>query len=200
MYVVVALVRNHQKLVDPIFYTICHVLLFGGCGRQSIFDPIFVYTLLYTLLPVLALGMFDEDVYDENNIKYSKLFPPGHHNSLFDKGEFFMSAIHGCVTSCVVVLSTYGSFDFCLSFPSNEIPFFPDLIALLFYIGSFLQGWRLSTREPPARPPSDWKRRGNYPNDGCHRANCAGHRLLDPLQSIRHTGLLTFILCAQMFI
>jgi hypothetical protein len=35
-----------------------------------------------------------------------------------------MSAIHGCVTSCVVVLSTYGSFDFCLSFPSNEIPFF----------------------------------------------------------------------------
>ena len=68
-----------------------------------------VYNLFYTSLPVLALGIFDQDVNDVNSLKYPKLFTPGHLNLLFNKAEFFKSAMHGCITSCVLFFIPYGA-------------------------------------------------------------------------------------------
>ena len=81
----------------------CHI-------GQTVFDPMFisVYNLFYTSLPVLALGVFDQDVNDVNSLKYPKLFTPGHLNLLFNKAEFFKSAMHGCITSCVLFFIPYG--------------------------------------------------------------------------------------------
>jgi phospholipid-translocating ATPase len=68
-----------------------------------------VYNLFYTSLPVLALGIFDQDVNDVNSLKYPKLYTPGHLNLLFNKAEFFKSAMHGCLTSCVLFFIPYGT-------------------------------------------------------------------------------------------
>jgi magnesium-transporting ATPase (P-type) len=81
-----------------------------------------VYNLFYTSLPVLALGIFDQDVNDVNSLKYPKLFTPGHLNLLFNKGEFFESAMHGCITSCVLFFIPYGASPLFAHCPSNPIP------------------------------------------------------------------------------
>ncbi|XP_046439096.1 probable phospholipid-transporting ATPase IM isoform X3 [Daphnia pulex] len=95
-------------------FTLCHFwfAFFCGFSAQTVFDPMFisVYNLFYTSLPVLALGIFDQDVNDVNSLKYPKLFTPGHLNLLFNKGEFFKSAMHGCITSCVLFFIPYGAY------------------------------------------------------------------------------------------
>lgn len=78
---------------------------------QTVFDPMFisVYNLFYTSLPVLALGIFDQDVSDRYSLCYPKLYTPGHCNLLFNKREFLRSALHGFFTSCVLFLIPYGT-------------------------------------------------------------------------------------------
>lgn len=95
-------------------FTLCHFwfAFFCGFSAQTVFDPMFisVYNLFYTSLPVLALGIFDQDVNDVNSLKYPKLYTPGHLNLLFNKEEFFRSAVHGCLTSCVLFFIPYGAY------------------------------------------------------------------------------------------
>lgn len=77
---------------------------------QTVFDPMYisVYNLFYTSLPVLAVGVFDQDVNDKNSLMYPKLYTPGHQNLLFNKKEFCWSALHGFFASCVIFLVPYG--------------------------------------------------------------------------------------------
>lgn len=77
---------------------------------QTVFDPMFiaVYNLFYTSMPVLALGIFDQDVSDLNSLNYPKLYVAGQRNLLFNKVEFIKSALHGFFTSCVIFLIPYG--------------------------------------------------------------------------------------------
>jgi magnesium-transporting ATPase (P-type) len=77
---------------------------------QTVFDPIFIsfYNLFYTSLPVLSLGIFDQDVNDRNSLIYPKLYTPGHMDLLFNKREFLRSALHGFFTSCVLFLVPLG--------------------------------------------------------------------------------------------
>ncbi|XP_063216373.1 probable phospholipid-transporting ATPase IM isoform X2 [Bacillus rossius redtenbacheri] len=95
-------------------FTLCHFWFAFWCGfsAQTVFDPMFisVYNLFYTSLPVLALGIFDQDVSDKNSLMYPKLYTPGHSNLLFNKKEFFRSALHGFFTSCVLFLIPYGTY------------------------------------------------------------------------------------------
>lgn len=69
-----------------------------------------VYNLFYTSLPILAVGVFDQDVSDTNSIQYPHLYSPGHSNLLFNKQEFLRSALHGSFTSCVLFLVPYGKY------------------------------------------------------------------------------------------
>ncbi|XP_066994070.1 phospholipid-transporting ATPase ID isoform X1 [Anabrus simplex] len=95
-------------------FTLCHFwfAFFCGFSAQTVFDPMFisVYNLFYTSLPVLALGIFDQDVNDRYSIMYPKLYTPGHSNLLFNKKEFLRSALHGFFTSCVLFLIPYGTY------------------------------------------------------------------------------------------
>nr|CAD7574759.1 unnamed protein product [Timema californicum] len=79
---------------------------------QTVFDPMFisVYNLFYTSLPVLGLGIFDQDVSDRYSLMYPQLYTPGHSNLLFNKKEFLRSALHGFFTSCVLFLIPYGTY------------------------------------------------------------------------------------------
>lgn len=67
-----------------------------------------VYNLFYTSMPVLALGIFEQDVNDKNSILFPKLYTPGLKNALFNKREFFRSALQGFVTSCVLFFIPFG--------------------------------------------------------------------------------------------
>ncbi|KAG8240264.1 hypothetical protein J437_LFUL015334 [Ladona fulva] len=95
-------------------FTLCHFwfAFFCGFSAQTVFDPMFisVYNLCYTSLPVLALGVFDQDVNDKNSLSYPKLYSPGHKNLLFNLKEFLRSALHGFFTSCVLFCIPYGTY------------------------------------------------------------------------------------------
>ncbi|XP_042229397.1 phospholipid-transporting ATPase ID-like isoform X3 [Homarus americanus] len=95
-------------------FTLCHFwfAFFVAFSAQTLFDPMFisVYNLFYTSMPVLALGIFEQDVNAKNSIKYPKLYTPGLKNALFNKREFFRSAVHGFVTSCVLFFIPFGAY------------------------------------------------------------------------------------------
>lgn len=95
-------------------FTLCHFwfAFFCGFSAQTVFDEMFisVYNLFYTSLPVLALGVFEQDVSDANSLLYPRLYVPGHTSSLFNKTEFIKSALHGCYTSLVLFLIPYGTY------------------------------------------------------------------------------------------
>lgn len=67
-----------------------------------------VYNLFYTSLPVLALGIFEQDVSDKNSVEYPKLYTPGLTNALFNTNEFIKSVFHGIFSSLILFLIPYG--------------------------------------------------------------------------------------------
>lgn len=79
---------------------------------QTVFDPMYIsiYNLFYTSLPVLAVGIFDQDVNDKNSIVYPQLYKPGHLNMFFNKKEFFRSALQGCFVSIILFFIAFGEF------------------------------------------------------------------------------------------
>lgn len=81
---------------------------------QTVFDPMFisVYNLFYTSLPVLALGIFEQDVSDKNSVEYPKLYTPGITNALFNTTEFIRSVLHGIFSSLILFLIPYGKIGF----------------------------------------------------------------------------------------
>lgn len=95
-------------------FTLCHFwyAFFCGFSAQTVFDPMFisVYNLFYTSLPVLALGVFEQDVSDKHSIQYPKLYTPGLKNSLFNTTEFIRSVLHGVFSSMVLFLIPYGTY------------------------------------------------------------------------------------------
>ena len=81
-------------------------------ATQTLFEPFFiaVYNVFYTSQPVLALGVFDQDVGTEYSSKYPQLYYPGLHSSLFNKKEFFKSAVQGFLASCVLFFAAQGEY------------------------------------------------------------------------------------------
>ncbi len=85
---------------------------FSPPATQTLFEPFFiaVYNVFYTSQPVLALGVFDQDVGTEYSSKYPQLYYPGLHSSLFNKKEFFKSAVQGFLASCVLFFAAQGEY------------------------------------------------------------------------------------------
>lgn len=69
-----------------------------------------VYNLFYTALPVLALGIFEQDVSDKMSVEYPKLYAPGLTNALFNTTEFIRSVLHGVFSSLILFLIPYGTY------------------------------------------------------------------------------------------
>ncbi|XP_066246628.1 probable phospholipid-transporting ATPase IM isoform X2 [Euwallacea similis] len=95
-------------------FTLCHCwyAFFCGFSAQTVFDPMYIsiYNLCYTSLPVLGVGIFDQDVNDKNSILYPQLYKPGHTNLFFNKKEFFRSALVGCFVSIVLFFVAFGTY------------------------------------------------------------------------------------------
>ncbi|XP_067412224.1 probable phospholipid-transporting ATPase IM [Emydura macquarii macquarii] len=85
---------------------------FCGFSAQTVYDQWFItlFNIVYTSLPVLAMGLFDQDVNEQNSMDYAKLYEPGQLNLLFNKRKFFICIAHGIYTSFALFFIPYGAF------------------------------------------------------------------------------------------
>jgi phospholipid-translocating ATPase len=84
---------------------------FSGYSAQTIYDPVLIscYNLFFTSLPVLAMGIFDQDVNDEYSLAYPKLYIPGQYNLFFNMRIFIYSVFHGIASSLIIFFVPYGA-------------------------------------------------------------------------------------------
>ncbi|XP_056272175.1 probable phospholipid-transporting ATPase IM [Pseudoliparis swirei] len=85
---------------------------FCGFSAQTVYDQWFItfFNIVYTSLPVLAMGIFDQDVNDQNSLCYPSLYKPGQQNLLFNKRQFFLCTLQGLGTSFLLFFIPYGAF------------------------------------------------------------------------------------------
>ncbi|KAM7414787.1 hypothetical protein PAMA_019549 [Pampus argenteus] len=85
---------------------------FCGFSAQTVYDQWFItlFNIVYTSLPVLAMGLFDQDVSDQNSLRYPSLYKPGLQNLLFNKRQFFLCTLQGVATSFLLFFIPYGAF------------------------------------------------------------------------------------------
>ncbi|KAF7663742.1 hypothetical protein LDENG_00202030 [Lucifuga dentata] len=85
---------------------------FCGFSAQTVYDQWFItlFNIVYTSLPVLAMGLFDQDVNDQNSLRYPSLYKPGQQNLLFNKLQFFLCTLQGLATSFMLFFIPYGAF------------------------------------------------------------------------------------------
>ncbi|CAD7674806.1 unnamed protein product [Nyctereutes procyonoides] len=85
---------------------------FCGFSAQTVYDQYFItlYNIVYTSLPVLAMGVFDQDVPEQRSMEYPKLYEPGQLNLLFNKRQFFICIARGIYTSVLMFFIPYGVF------------------------------------------------------------------------------------------
>ncbi|XP_037532568.1 phospholipid-transporting ATPase ID [Nematolebias whitei] len=83
---------------------------FCGFSAQTVYDQYFItlYNIVFTSLPVLAMGIFDQDVADQRSLECPKLYEPGQLNLLFNKKEFFICITQGIYTSVVLFFVPYA--------------------------------------------------------------------------------------------
>lgn len=77
---------------------------------QTVYDPfnISCYNVFYTSLPVIALGILEQDVCDALSIRYPRLYEPGFGHSLFNPRAFAVTALQGVTVSVVVFFVPLG--------------------------------------------------------------------------------------------
>uniref|UniRef100_A0A669CC41 Phospholipid-transporting ATPase n=1 Tax=Oreochromis niloticus TaxID=8128 RepID=A0A669CC41_ORENI len=80
---------------------------FCGFSAQTVYDQWFItlFNIVYTSLPVLAMGLFDQ-----NSLRYPSLYKPGQQNLLFNKRQFFLCTLQGMATSFLLFFIPYGAF------------------------------------------------------------------------------------------
>nr|XP_013010169.1 probable phospholipid-transporting ATPase IM isoform X2 [Cavia porcellus] len=90
----------------------CWFGFFCGFSAQTVYDQWFItlFNIVYTSLPVLAMGIFDQDVSDQNSMDCPQLYEPGQLNILFNKRKFFICVAHGVYTSLALFFIPYGAF------------------------------------------------------------------------------------------
>lgn len=111
---------------------------------KTVLDPMYisVYNLFYTSLPVLALGVFEQDVNDRNSILFPKLYTPGLTNALFNTTEFIKSVLHGVFSSLVLFLIPYGTYKDGVSqqgFVMSDHQLLASVLAIILILDNTMQ-------------------------------------------------------------
>ncbi|PIO40184.1 hypothetical protein AB205_0072510, partial [Aquarana catesbeiana] len=85
---------------------------FNGFSAQTVYEDWFIalYNVLYSSLPVLLVGLMDQDVSDKLSLRFPRLYIPGQKDLLFNYKKFFLSLFHGLVTSLIIFFIPYGAF------------------------------------------------------------------------------------------
>ena len=101
--------KRHQS-VNVILIFIIRKIIIIIFVQQTVLDTmlISVYNLIYTSMPVLALGILEQDVNEIKSLEYPRLYTPGLINSLFNKRQFLRSALHGSLSSLILFIIPFG--------------------------------------------------------------------------------------------
>uniref|UniRef100_A0A3B3S4B0 Phospholipid-transporting ATPase n=1 Tax=Paramormyrops kingsleyae TaxID=1676925 RepID=A0A3B3S4B0_9TELE len=85
---------------------------FSGYSAQIAYENWFItlYNVCYSSLPVLLVGLLDQDVSDKLSVRFPKLYLPGQKGLLFNYKNFFTSLFHGIFTSMIIFFIPYGAF------------------------------------------------------------------------------------------
>ncbi|CAN9504712.1 unnamed protein product [Ophioblennius macclurei] len=85
---------------------------FNGYSSQVVYEDMFItlYNLCYSSLPILLVGLLDQDVNDRLSLKFPKLYLPGQQGLLFNYKNFFISLFHGIFVSLIIFFIPYGAF------------------------------------------------------------------------------------------
>ncbi|XP_058473521.1 phospholipid-transporting ATPase ID [Solea solea] len=87
-------------------FTLVHFwyAFFCGFSAQTVYDEWFItlYNLIYTALPILGMGIFDQDVNDRWSFQYPQLYSPGQLNLYFSKKAFVRCVMHSCYSSLIL--------------------------------------------------------------------------------------------------
>ncbi|XP_067887118.1 phospholipid-transporting ATPase IC [Heterodontus francisci] len=85
---------------------------FNGFSAQTAYENWFItlYNVLYSSLPVLIVGVLDQDVTDKLSLRFPTLYIPGQKDSYFNFKKFFVSLLHGIVVSMIIFFIPYGAF------------------------------------------------------------------------------------------
>ncbi|KAM5308261.1 phospholipid-transporting ATPase IK-like [Glossophaga mutica] len=76
---------------------------YNGFTAQPLYEGWFLalFNLLYTTLPVLYIGLFEQDVSDEQSLELPQLYIAGQKDELFNYWVFLQAIAHGMTTSLV---------------------------------------------------------------------------------------------------
>ncbi|TMS39025.1 hypothetical protein L596_005622 [Steinernema carpocapsae] len=107
---------------------------FCGYSAQSIYDQLLItlYNLCFTALPVLAMGILDQDVNDKYSLRYAKLYIPGQYNLFFNMRTFVYSVLHGIISSIVLFFVPYGTFYMGTDHSGRDMNDYPLLAFTIF--------------------------------------------------------------------
>ncbi|XP_078009369.1 phospholipid-transporting ATPase IC isoform X2 [Phascolarctos cinereus] len=85
---------------------------FNGYSAQTAYEDWFItlYNVLYSSLPVLLVGLLDQDVSDKLSLRFPSLYVVGQRDSLFNYKKFFISLFHGVLTSLILFFIPFGAF------------------------------------------------------------------------------------------
>ncbi|XP_069483144.1 phospholipid-transporting ATPase IC [Ambystoma mexicanum] len=85
---------------------------FNGFSSQPVYEDWFIalYNVLYSSLPVLLVGLLDQDVSDKLSLLFPRLYIPGQKDLLFNYKKFFLSLFHGILSSLIIFFIPYGAF------------------------------------------------------------------------------------------
>uniref|UniRef100_A0A8C4L2R7 Phospholipid-transporting ATPase n=1 Tax=Equus asinus asinus TaxID=83772 RepID=A0A8C4L2R7_EQUAS len=85
---------------------------FNGYSAQTAYEDWFItlYNVLYSSLPVLLMGLLDQDVSDKLSLRFPALYVVGQRDLLFNYKRFFISLLHGILTSMVLFFIPFGAY------------------------------------------------------------------------------------------
>ncbi|XP_053742778.1 phospholipid-transporting ATPase ID [Synchiropus splendidus] len=95
---------------------------FCGFSAQTVYDQWFItlFNVVYTSLPVLAIGLFDQDVSDGSGLNNPTLYKPGQLGLFFNKRQFCLCLLQGTGCSLLLFFIPYGAF--CLMVRDDGSP------------------------------------------------------------------------------
>ncbi|XP_063087633.1 phospholipid-transporting ATPase IC isoform X2 [Cavia porcellus] len=85
---------------------------FNGYSAQTAYEDWFItlYNVVYSSLPVLLMGLLDQDVSDKLSLRFPRLYVVGQRDLLFNYKRFFVSLLHGILTSMVLFFIPFGAY------------------------------------------------------------------------------------------
>ncbi|CAJ0573777.1 unnamed protein product, partial [Mesorhabditis spiculigera] len=117
-------------------FTLTHFWFSFFCGysAQTVFDAILIacYNLFFTALPVMAMGVLDQDVDAVSSLRYPKLYLPGQYNLFFNMRIFIYSVLQGMFSSLVIFFVPYGAFYEAVDHTGKDMNDYPALAFTAF--------------------------------------------------------------------